>query len=110
MTGFSNLLLLTTITVALFSCTAWCRQPLIKAPDGAEKTGSFIIVLREEISESAFKGVIEEIKQLSDEVDIQRYTDQVQKTVTVSASRDIIEKVSCSLKHIIIPLQFSYYY
>ena len=92
MTGFLNQLLIATITAALV-CTAWCRQPLMKAPDGATKTGSFIVVLREE---SALKRVIDKIKLLSDEAIVQRYTDLVEKTITVSAARGVIEKVSCS--------------
>ena len=72
----------------------------MKAPDGAIKTGSFIVILKEA---SDLNDVIDKIKQFSDKALVQRYTDIVEKSITVSAARNVIEKVNCMHVLVLVP-------
>ncbi len=89
MAGFLSSILFCVVIIA----TAWSRQPLIRAPYGLAKTGSFIIVLKKGSSESKLEEVITKIKNLTDEAQIQRYTEFIEKTITVKIPRDTLRKV-----------------
>ncbi len=97
MAGLLDNNLLCSIIIALIA-TVWSLQPLILAPYGSEKTGSYIIVLKKGSSTSKLEEVITKIKTITNnEVQIQRYTEFIEKTVTVKIPRDVLNKVSVQL-------------
>ena len=94
MAGLLSNNLLCSIIIAL-TATVWSLQPLNLAPYGSEKTGSYIIVLKKGSSNFKLEEVITKIKTITDEAQIQRYTEFIEKTVTVKIPRDVLDKASC---------------
>ena len=92
MAGLFSNILWCSIIIAL-TATVWSLQPLIRAPYGSEKTGSYIIVLKKGSSKSKLEEVITKIKTITDEVQIQRYTEFIETTVTVKIPGDVLDKV-----------------
>lgn len=77
----------------VFTVAVSARQPLVRAPHGSEKTGNVIVVLKKDTSEFELNEVIEKIKNLTDEAQIQRYTEFIEKTITLKIPKDVLRKV-----------------
>ena len=79
--------------MVLLTSAVQSRQPLVKAPQDADKTGQHIVVLKKDSSKSDLHNVINKIKRMSEDAYIHRYTEHVGKTITVDVPEHVLEKV-----------------
>ena len=94
------LLLRLAFLLAIVLCsTVAARSPLHRVPRGAEATGSYIVVLREETTEEQFehlKGVATRVS-----TDTPVVTSAVGKTITAKLSEQALEEVKMHINSVV---------
>ena len=69
-------------------------KKILRAPDKAEKSGRFMVVLSMDTSDEMFKKLAQEIKETSEDKKIQEVNGIVAKIVTARLSEKALEKVN----------------
>ena len=81
-------------------------KKILRAPDKAEKSGRFMVVLSMDTSDEMFKKLAQEIKEMSEDKKVQEVNGIVAKIITARLSEKALEKVN--FWHIYLSLDMMY--
>ena len=86
------------------SCSGATLSPLLLASGAADsdKTGYYIVVLKEDTTHERFKDIISQVVPLSDDAELHGSVERIAKAFTVKLSEHALNSVSIHYNYIII--------
>ena len=88
------------VAVALLGATEARRCPVLHATEDAEKTGCYIVVLKQATTAAKFQSVLQKVVQMADDAKLYGSVTRVAKAFTVKLSSYALHAVSPHIYHI----------